>query len=237
MGTVDIGILPDNVRFETALEALRAPFPPSEVDQLPKVLSREDKNRGKCVKGSDVSADRVYCGGFHAKAVHLDYVGHAALTGRLLDVDPFWSWEPMATDESGLPKFDADGGLWIRLTVAGMTRPGYGSADGKKGGNATKEVIGDALRNAAMRFGAALDLWKKGDRTDAQQQRGNEPTPVAAIPEEIVNEWVEALTGADSVKKLAELWAEAGRVGATRDPRVIAAKDARKKTLNKEGDQ
>src|SRR5690606_24225265 len=26
-----------------------------------------------------------------------------------------------------------------------------------------KEVIGDALRNAAMRFGAALDLWHKGD--------------------------------------------------------------------------
>jgi hypothetical protein len=26
-----------------------------------------------------------------------------------------------------------------------------------------KEIIGDALRNAAMRFGAALDLWHKGD--------------------------------------------------------------------------
>jgi uncharacterized protein YjbJ (UPF0337 family) len=26
-----------------------------------------------------------------------------------------------------------------------------------------KERIGDALRNAAMRFGAALDLWHKGD--------------------------------------------------------------------------
>ena len=28
---------------------------------------------------------------------------------------------------------------------------------------AMKERIGDALRNAAMRFGAALDLWHKGD--------------------------------------------------------------------------
>ena len=26
-----------------------------------------------------------------------------------------------------------------------------------------KERIGDALRNAAMRFGAALDLWHKGE--------------------------------------------------------------------------
>ena len=34
---------------------------------------------------------------------------------------------------------------------------GFGSADGKTGPNATKELIGDALRNAAMRFGVALD--------------------------------------------------------------------------------
>ena len=29
-----------------------------------------------------------------------------------------------------------------------------------------KVLIGDALRNAAMRFGVALDLWAKGDRAD-----------------------------------------------------------------------
>ena len=43
------------------------------------------------------------------------------------------------------------------------SRLGYGHAEGKTGGDAVKEVIGDALRNAAMRFGAALDLWHKGD--------------------------------------------------------------------------
>ena len=69
----------------------------------------------------------------------------------------------MATDESGLPALDRDGGLWIRLTVAGMTRIGYGDAPGKMGGDAMKERIGDALRNAGIRFGAALDLWHKGD--------------------------------------------------------------------------
>lgn len=116
-----------------ALEALRAPFPPEQIGRLPK-------------------------GG-----VMLDYVGHAALTARLLDVDPEWSWEPLALDERGLPAFDKVGGLWIRLTVAGMTRLGYGDAAGKQGANAVKEAIGDALRNAAMRFGAALDLWSKED--------------------------------------------------------------------------
>lgn len=218
------------------LKKLRDVFPDADVDKLPKVLSREDKDRAKCEPGSRVSADGVYCGGFHARAVHLDYVGHAAVTRRLLEVDPLWSWEPFATSPDGLPLFDQDGGLWIRLTIAGKTLPGYGSADGKKGGNAVKEVIGDALRNAAMRFGVALDLWQKGDHKDAQAQRGTEPAPAQAIPEEIVTEWVEALSDAPTVKKLAELWAEAGRVGATRDARVVKAKDDRKKVLNKEND-
>ena len=53
--------------------------------------------------------------------------------------------------------------MWIKLTVCGVTRLGYGDAGAKKGGDAMKERIGDALRNAAMRFGAALDLWHKGD--------------------------------------------------------------------------
>jgi hypothetical protein len=88
------------------------------------------------------------------------------LTDRLLDTDPHWSWEPVAFGPNGLPVFDQTGGLWIRLTVCGVTRLGYGHAAGKQTqdpGAREKEVIGDALRNAAMRFGAALDLWHKGD--------------------------------------------------------------------------
>lgn len=116
-----------------ALAELRAPFPPHQISKL---------NRGK--------------------GVVLDYVGHAALTARLLDVDPLWSWAPMALTAEGAPAFDAQGGLWIKLTVCGMTRIGYGHAT-KGGGDGVKEVIGDALRNAAMRFGCALELWHKGE--------------------------------------------------------------------------
>lgn len=116
------------------LAALRQPFPAHQISYLPK-------------------------GG-----VKLAYVGHAALTDRLLDADPMWTWEPLAINkESGLPVIDDMGGLWIRLTVCGVTRLGYGDAGEKSGPNAIKEAIGDALRNAAMRFGAALDLWHKGD--------------------------------------------------------------------------
>jgi hypothetical protein len=88
--------------------------------------------------------------------VMLDYVGHAATTDRLLAVDPDWTWEPFAVDASGLPA-TANGNLWIKLTVCGVTRIGVG--DGKS----LKEAIGDAIRNAAMRFGVALDLWAKED--------------------------------------------------------------------------
>jgi hypothetical protein len=129
------------------LKKLREPFPPNQISYLPK-------------------------GG-----VKLAYVGHAALTDRLLDTDPAWTWEPLALDARGLPAIDEAGGMWIKLTVCGVTRLGYGDAGQKKGGDAMKERIGDALRNAAMRFGAALDLWHKGDlhADDTEDQ----PTPEA----------------------------------------------------------
>jgi hypothetical protein len=118
------------------LKLLREPFPAHQISTFP-------RNAGQ--------------------RAGLSYVGHAALTDRLLDADPYWSWEPLSVDSRGLPAIDDEGGMWIRLTVCGVTRLGYGDAQGKSGGNAMKERIGDALRNAAMRFGAALDLWHKGD--------------------------------------------------------------------------
>jgi hypothetical protein len=140
---------------------MRTPFPPHQISKLPKAT----KAQNEAVKADYKKGIRcTICGGWHhPEVVHLDYVGHAALTDRMLDVDPDWSWEPFAVGPDGLPLFDRNGGLWIRLTILGKTRPGYGDAEGKVGGNAVKEAIGDALRNAAMRFGAALDLWHKGD--------------------------------------------------------------------------
>lgn len=94
----------------------------------------------------------------------LDYVGHAAVTDRLLAIDPTWNWEPFAIDPAtGLPAMQAKH-LWIRLTVCGVTRIGVGD------GASLKECIGDAIRNAAMRFGVALDLWSKDE---LEQTRGD----------------------------------------------------------------
>lgn len=148
---------------KTGLDLLRAPFPEHQISKLPKETKAQAEER-KTNRGAGINCKT--CGGWHHKnAVHLDYVGHAALTDRLLDADPQWSWEPAALRD-GLPAFDATGGLWIKLTVCGITRLGYGHAAAKPQmdpGSREKEVIGDALRNAAMRFGAALDLWHKGD--------------------------------------------------------------------------
>lgn len=142
-----------NMDTKEGLKKLRAPFEEHQISLLPKPTKR-DAPKGRCNE----------CGGYHGlPAVHLKYVGHAALTDRLLDCDESWTWEPLAFGPDGLPLLDKDGGMWIKLTVCGVTRFGYGDAQGKTGPDAMKERIGDALRNAAMRFGAALDLWHKGD--------------------------------------------------------------------------
>lgn len=148
------------------LALLRQPFPEHQISKLPKPTKAQTEQ----VRADYKAGIRCpVCGSWHHPAVvHLDYVGHAALTDRLLDADPNWTWQPLAHDEHGLPLLDRDGGMWIKLTVCGMTRLGYGDAGSKTGPDATKERIGDALRNAAMRFGAALDLWHKGALHEAE---------------------------------------------------------------------
>jgi hypothetical protein len=147
---------------------LREPFPPDQVGQLPR------------------------------KNIKLDYVGHAAVTSRLLEVDPEWNWEPLAWDTepaAGIgsrriiePLFDRDErgrpiGLWIKLTVCGTTRLGYGSCEPGQV-DAKKVLIGDAIRNAAMRFGVALDLWIRGrDEEHLAGQREAE-RPSSTLPEQ-----------------------------------------------------
>ena len=119
--------------------------------------------------------------------VELKYLGHAATTRALLECDPAWWWEPMSFDEIGQPWVECDDqgrpkGLWIYLHVCGVRRPGYGSCLPGKG-DAVKELIGDAIRNAAMRFGVALSLWSSShtDKAPPAPRKAKAtplPTPV-----------------------------------------------------------
>jgi hypothetical protein len=173
-----------------ALAKLREPFKPEQIDKLPKPYKR-DSEKGKCPE----------CGGYHGlPAAHLDYVGHAQTTNRLLDADPTWTWAPVAFDETGLPAIDRNGGLWIRLTVGGITRLGYGDSQGKTGPNAIKEAIGDAIRNAAMRFGVALDLWAKSD-LHSETTTAND------------REWLLDAQAAETVEDVRTIWQQARAAG------------------------
>lgn len=128
---------------EEAAKALREPFPDSAIGKLPRA------------------------------GITLDFVGHADVTDRLLAVDPEWTWEPVAFAEDGGPLIRNDGKvatLWIKLTVCGVTRYGVGNEVPSKF-DLEKLLISDALRNAAMRFGVALDLWRRGELDDRPGSR------------------------------------------------------------------
>src|SRR6185312_10673380 len=181
---------------KTGLAKLREPFAPNQISKLPKPY-KKDSPKGQCKE----------CGGYHGlPAAHLEYVGHAALTNRLLDADPNWTWEPLALGPDGYPVIDGSGGMWIKLTVCGVTRLGYGDAQGKTGGDAMKERIGDALRNAAMRFGAALDLWHKGELHAEEKE---EPE---LLPAEKFEYFKKRIKDQVTKEKAKEVWQEASKV-------------------------
>jgi len=165
---------------EEVAKKLREPFDPKVVGKLPRVWCRacSDAKRqgGTCQQHTKVKC-RECNNNITSAHLHLDYVGHAETTDRFLSVDPTWTWEPVAFGPDGLPLMDSSGGLWIRLTIAGVTRLGYGHAGDKRGGDAIKEAIGDALRNAGMRFGVALDLWGATFKDGEHEPIDDDPPP------------------------------------------------------------
>ena len=110
--------------------------------------------------------------------VDLDFVGHAEITRILIEIDPMWNWQPAAWID-GRPAIQETNGvatMWGNLTLLGKTVIGVGTANtvmttraGEKFAKPdySKELIGDFLRNAAMRFGICLNLWSRQDREQA----------------------------------------------------------------------
>jgi hypothetical protein len=119
--------------------------------------------------------------------INLAYVSHADITKILIEVDPLWSWQPAAW-ENGRPEINVENNtatMWGSLTLLGKSMLGVGSVRADKQ-DLDKELIGDFLRNAAMRFGIALSLWSKQDWSDnttitslpaAQAKRADEAKP------------------------------------------------------------
>jgi hypothetical protein len=117
----------------------------------------------------------------------LSYVSHADITRILIEVDPLWSWQPIEW-VNGRPAIHVENGIatmWGTLTLLGKSMIGVGSVRADKQDH-EKEVVGDFLRNAAMRFGIAISLWSKQDWSDnttitnlpaAQTRRAEEAKP------------------------------------------------------------
>lgn len=215
---------------KTGLDLMREPFPAHQISKMCR-STKKDNAKGKCPK----------CNGWHGlPAVQLDYVGHAALTDRLLSADHAWQWEPLAVGSDGYPVIDRDGGMWIKLTVCGVTRYGYGDAQGKSGGDAMKERIGDALRNAAMRFGAALDLWHKGDLHVEEDEPEQQSKPAKQkLTESSVADFIVSIMDAESIDALKKAFQIAYRAAehvsdTSAQATFEKAKDARKTYLQNE---
>lgn len=98
-------------------------------------------------------------------------VNIGTVIARISSVDPHWSWRPFALDENGLPAYtcDKDGepvGLWILLTIGGISMPGYGSYPRRNASirdpGFTATLVSQAIKHAARFFGVGLELRAKG---------------------------------------------------------------------------
>jgi hypothetical protein len=103
--------------------------------------------------------------------MQLDFVGHADVTKMIIEIDPSWTWEPVAFSTDGLPAYRVENGMahmagW--LTIHGVRRLGIGSVAHNKP-DLLKELASDFLRNAAMRFGICLSLWTKQEWDDVDR--------------------------------------------------------------------
>lgn len=130
-----------------------------------------------------------------------DYVGHAEVTKMLIEIDPMWSWEPVSwiegrpaihinevsrTFSNGEVKKSRIATMWGFMTVLGKQLPCVGSASADKD-DLEKELIGDLIRNGALRFGICINLWTKADsaalapsyQRPTQQYEKRESKPVA----------------------------------------------------------
>ena len=197
-----------------AIPAAHASPDPTTLAKLPKPI-RRDADKGNC----DV------CGGYHGlPAIHLDYMGHAEIALALIAVDPLWTWEPLGI-EDGLPVITKEGNrlvMWARLTVCGKSLIGVGTCEAGKG-DPEKELIGDFLRNAAMRFGIATKLWSKATDADPagnggsggydrpRGKRASAPEPTYSAASVALFDRVKQAKGTPHATTLKEFAAEAGK--------------------------
>lgn len=164
---------------KTMQTALMKDFTAEQMGHKPATWCRQCSEVVRSRKGKSCTDHReIRCDKCKTKIteahVCLDFVGHADVRARLCEVDPEWTWTPFEFPGTGSLVLN-DGqpvGLWIHLTIGGVSKPGYGSCEKGKS-EAVKELIGDAIRNAGLSFGIAWKLWAKGERSSNDSASAN----------------------------------------------------------------
>lgn len=136
---------------------------------------------------------------------------------------------------------------WVVYTAAAYrtpedSRPGVGTAWEPIPG-ATNFTRNSEVQNAetaawgrAMVAALAVDT-KQGIasqeevRNRQQETAAQEAAPAPVVDERAAHLWITTISAAETIAQLQAAWEGAGREGVTRDPKVIAAKDKRKKEL------
>ena len=98
--------------------------------------------------------------------------------------------------------------MWGRITVHGKSIIGVGTCEARKG-EPEKELVGDMIRNAAMRFGIGTKLWSKAFDEPARSASPLDPQRKKAEQAEAL---FDRCKGADDTIK-AELRAIAEQAG------------------------
>lgn len=172
------------------LAVCREEFPPEAIGYKPTVWCKACRT-GECGEHHKSRCDKCKQ---NISTAHMDiaFIGHAVITDRLSTIDAGWSMKPAAEDEHGQPVMieqavriqrqkgfvDAtELSLWVDLTLRGFIRRGCGTVIAGKP-EALKELWGDCLRNAAMRFGVGLYLW--AGKTDLPSGSGDDDEDAAS---------------------------------------------------------
>jgi hypothetical protein len=118
----------------------------------------------KAVLEQYATPDPKIVGTIPRNGINLAYVSHAEITRILIEIDPMWNWQPINWVDGRPAIHEANGvaTMWATLTLLGKSLVGVGSVRSDKP-DLDKELVGDFLRNAAMRFGICLSLWSKQD--------------------------------------------------------------------------
>jgi hypothetical protein len=149
--------------------------------------------------------------------ITLDFVGHADVTKTLIEVDPLWTWQPVAWDDNGMPKIHVANGvatMWGIMTVHGKQMLGVATVQANKP-DLYKELASDFIRNAAMRFGLFLSLWTKSEWEDqAASPSDGKGRKVRAVSEVKVVKTVDQATIAKFVAACANANIDHDRVAA-----------------------